>query len=213
LILNRLVYPYFEGIGADSRGQFPLPNSEKLLVPTGWRKIVQDVFASLGYDGKTPWMYKDSRISLIWPVWHVAFPHAKWVIVRRRTGDIVESCLKTNFMSAFKDPENCKAVGVETERDGWIWWVHEYEKRFVDMISTGLNVKIIWPERMVYGDFQQLYELMDWLGLSWNTDVLGYIDPKLWTARRKAKCHLVSQQRMSRQSYQHRSKEAASIHS
>ena len=122
---------------------------------------------------------------LFWPVWHYAFPKSKWVIVRRRTGDIVNSCLKTGFMRAFSNRNFQKAVGVDNERDGWIWWVQQHLTRFREMIDEGLNVKIVWPERMVDGDFSQMMELMDWLGLKWNPEVLTFIDNKLWKSRQK----------------------------
>ncbi len=68
---------------------------------------------------------------------------------------------------------------------GWIEWVRQYEQRFVEMITEGLNCKIIWPERMVYGDYQQLYELCEWLGLPWKSEALNFIDPLLWGSRVK----------------------------
>jgi hypothetical protein len=79
-------------------------------------------------------------------------------------------------MSAFKDPEVRQAVGVENERDGWLWWVHQHEKRFVEMIEQGLNCKVIWPERMMSGDYEQVYEMLDWVGLPWRSDVLAMVD-------------------------------------
>jgi hypothetical protein len=132
-----------------------------------------------------PWMYKGAKMCLMWPIWHHAFPNAKWVIVRRKTSDIISSCLKTNFMHAFSKEHCRKAVGVKSEFEGWLWWVHQHEKRFVEMITEGLNCKIVWPERMVRGDYEQLYETVEWLGLKWKTDVLEFVDPKLWKARRK----------------------------
>jgi hypothetical protein len=130
-------------------------------------------------------MYKGAKMVLVWPLWHYAFPNAKWIIVRRRTGDIINSCLKTSFMRAFTNLKNQKKVGVETERDGWLWWVRWHEQRFVEMIQEGLNVKVVWPERMVTGDYQQLYEAIEWAGLDWSSEIYNFIDPKLWKARRK----------------------------
>jgi hypothetical protein len=53
------------------------------------------------------------------------------------------------------------------------------------MITEGCNCKIIWPERMVDGDYDQLYELCDWLGLKWNNNSLKFIDTLLWKSRQK----------------------------
>ena len=57
------------------------------------------------------------------------------------------------------------------------------------MINEGLNIKVIWPERMIYKDYRQLYELMEWLGLKWNSKALTFIDSLLWgkTKRKEIK--------------------------
>jgi len=166
-VRDKIVKDYFDRNGFDNRGQFPLPKTEKIVIPMDWRKRIEMVMLEEGYK-HDQWMYKDAKSSLIWQVWNNAFPDAKWVIVRRRTGDIIQSCLKTGYMIAYEDSE------------GWIEWVHEYEKKYVEMIEAGLNCKIIWPERMVGGDFRQLIELIEWLGLKWKDEIKNDITPLLW---------------------------------
>jgi len=141
-------------------------------IPTDWKISVDAIMLMEGYK-EGAWMYKDSNISKMWKVWNYAYPDAKWIIVRRRSGDIVSSCMKTTYMTEHSTPE------------GWLEMVHEYEKYFVEMITEGLNCKVIWPERMVNGDYQQLYELCDWLGLTWNPEALNFIDSLLWKNRQK----------------------------
>ena len=128
-------------------------------------------------------MYKGAKMCLIWPILHFAFPDAKWVIVRRRTADIVNSCIRTNFMRAFRQQQNQKAVGAKDEAEGWLWWVHQHEMRFVEMMTEGLNCKVVWPGRMVRGDYKQMMETIEWLGLEWKSEVLSFIDPKLCHSR------------------------------
>lgn len=181
-IQEEVVNPYFNKIGADSLAQYPLPIVTD--IPINWRQEVEQLIIDEGYE-KSQWMYKDPKSSLIWQVWNFAFPNAKWIIVRRRTGDIIQSCLKTAFMSAFTREDNQKAVKVSSEQDGWLWWIHQYEKRFVEMIEAGLNCKVVWPERMVCGDYKQMYETLEWLGLSWNKEIVNLIDPLLWNSRQK----------------------------
>ena len=53
------------------------------------------------------------------------------------------------------------------------------------MIEAGLNCKVVWPERMVSGDYQQIHETLEWLGLKWNKEVINWIDPLLWYNRKK----------------------------
>jgi hypothetical protein len=173
-IKSNIVKSYFHRMGVDPRGQFPLPNTEDLSIPMDWRKRIEQIILEEGYQ-EGPWMYKGTGMSLVWPVWHYAFPNAKWIIVRRRTPDIIHSCLKTGYMNAYSESEE------------WKEWIHNYEKKFVEMITAGLNCKQIWPERMVTGDYQQLYEVLDWVSLSWNNELVNLINPLFWNSPQKKK--------------------------
>ena len=185
-IKETLEKPYLASIWADEMGQYPLPEKSRIKIPVTWQEQVEEIIIREGYKSGE-WFYKSAKACLLWRVWQSAFPRAKWVIVRRRTADIIESCKKTGYMRAFKDPLKCEAVGVETEEQGWLWWVHEYEKRFVEMITEGLDCKVVYPERLVYGDYSQLYETLDWLNLKWRVEIFNYIDPLLETSRKKEK--------------------------
>jgi len=181
---EQLVKPYLSSIGCDPKGQYPLPNPKKLVIPIDWGKRVEKLIKEDGYvDG--PWMYKGAKMCLFYPVWHYAFPNAKWIIVRRKDEDIVNSCLRTGFMNAFNDQGKVKAVKALNDKDAWYWWVRQHNKRFVEMIEDGLNCKQIHPERMIKGDYSQIHEMLEWLGLPWNSDIPNFIEPKLWTARQK----------------------------
>ena len=181
-IRNETVKPYLRNMRVDSMGQYPLPDRNTLQVPVNWASQIKQVMQNQGHKGG-PWFYKGAKMCLTWPVWHYAFPNAKWIIVRRRTGDIVNSCMKTSFMRAFTRKETQRKVNAESEKDGWIWWVRQHEQCFIEMIQTGLNVKVVWPERMVTGDYQQMYETLEWLGLPWKSEVTSFIEPKLWKSR------------------------------
>jgi len=153
----------------------PYLDWEKLqpgLIPCIWKKAVSDVMIRDGYK-EGPWMYKDSTSTLIWPVWQDAYPDAKWIIVRRKTNDIVNSCMKTTYMTEYDTKE------------GWLEMVHKYEKHFNEMVAAKLNYKELWPERMVQGDYSQLYSVVEWAGLTWNDKALEYIESLLWGAKQK----------------------------
>jgi hypothetical protein len=185
-IKETLEKPYLVSVWADEMGQYPLPEKRRIKIPLTWKESVEEIMEREGYKNGE-WFYKSSKACLLWEIWNNAYPRAKWIIVRRRTGDIVESCKKTGYMKAFKDVDKQRAVGVVSEDEGWLWWVHEYEKRFVEMITAGLDCKVIYPGRLVYGDYSQLYEMLDWLRLKWNRKIFDYIDPLLETARKKEK--------------------------
>lgn len=164
---------YLKSIGVDPKGQNPLPDTKNLPLLQSWKPMVEERILEDGYkDG--PWFYKGARTCLTWPLWHFAFPNAKWVIVRRRSEDIAESCLKTSFMNGYSTYEE------------WIKWINHHENCFVEMIKAGLNVKMVWPDRMVKGNYEQMYELIDWLDLSWKAEeVMKFIEPRLWKSKIK----------------------------
>lgn len=175
--------PYLSFIGCDTKGQYPLPDTEKLLIPNDWGDKVRAIFESEGYTSG-PWMIKLARACLTWPVWHHAFPNAKWIIVRRRDTDIIDSCMNTAFMNHYTTPE------------GWQGWVDHHKKCFVEMVEAGLNVKQIWPERMIISDYSAVHDMIDWLGLTWKPEeVENFISPKLWHSRRKVITNLVEKQK------------------
>lgn len=183
-IREAITKPYLRSLGVDPLGQYPLPDVATLLIPNDWRAKVEQVFRDEGYKSG-PLFYKGAKCCLFWPVWHHAFPNARWIIVRRHRQDIITSCMKTGFMRAFGIRQNQRAVGASSEKEGWAWWVEQHLIRFREMQDAGLNCRVIWPEKMIQGDYQPLYETMEWLGLEWNSKVLSFIDPKLWRARRK----------------------------
>lgn len=156
---------YKEKLNIPINGQKPLPNISDLQPVSDWGLSIAHLLEDKGYDRKKPWLYKSSRITQIWPIWNQAYPNAKWIIVRRRTGDIIQSCMKTGFMKAYSD------------QVGWLGWIHAHEKLFVSMIEKGCNCKVIWPERMASGDFNQMQEVIEWLGLTWNPEIQKAIEP------------------------------------
>jgi hypothetical protein len=94
--------------------------------------------------------------------------------------------MNTGFMTSFAMKKIQEAVGVKNERDGWLWWVNKHLDKFREIQDSGVNVKVVWPERMVEGDYQQMMETIEWLGLKWNGPaVYDFIEPRLWKARRK----------------------------
>lgn len=161
----------------------PMKETTSLTMPLGWELSVLSSLEKQGWDGQQ-WMSKSSYHARLWPFWHYAFPNAKWIIVRRRTGDVIQSCVKTGYMKTFKTPDNLKQIGVTSEEEGWLWWVHQYEKKFVEMIQHGLNCRVVWPERMVDGDYSQIKEMIEWLGLKWNNKTPEVIHPLLEKSRR-----------------------------
>jgi len=114
-------------------------------------------------------MYKGAKMCLMWTLWDRAFPDAKWIIVRRRSEDIISSCMKTGFMSKYKD------------RNGWLGWVREHVKRFKEMYENKLNIREVFPQEMIDGNYIDIESIIEWLGLEWKEQtVKDFISPDLW---------------------------------
>jgi len=166
LTIKRLVSNYYTSVlKVPENGQKPLPNVSALNLDIDWEKAIGSLLIQEGYKGDRPWMYKSFRIAQTWPIWASIYPDAKWVIVRRKTPDIIQSCLKTAFMNAY------------TDKEGWLDWVHQHENLFIDIIKSNANYIEIWPERMAIGDYSQIYEMLEWLGLEWNDSILTLTRP------------------------------------
>jgi len=174
-IRQNLVKAYLRKIGADPLGQNPLPNKRQVFEVNDreameWRSRIQSIIQHQGYiDGD--WFYKGAKSCLYWYLWHLAFPNAKWVIVRRNAQDIANSCMRTSFMRAYKNKE------------GWIKWVDIHKRRFEEMKIAKLDVIEFWPSLVINGDFKHIEELTDFLGLEYkkNEQLLrSFIDPSLY---------------------------------
>lgn len=169
-IREKLVKPYLLSLGVDPKGQYPLPDVANLTQPLGWRKFIEDTMVEQGY--KTgPWYYKGAKMCLIYPIWVHAFPDAKWVIVRRSKADIVNSCMRTGFMRAYKDEA------------GWGRWVDHHLWCF-DMMKRDLGDRVVefWPSEIFVGDNLEPAEtLVKSLGLPFDRRaVSNFVERRLY---------------------------------
>lgn len=177
-VIKQEVSLYYAKNGWDITGQYPLPDLTNIKAIPDWKESIYDALLFDGYaDGL--WGYKSGRIGQIWPIWNAAFPDAKWIIVRRRSADVINSCQKTAYMTAFESPSIREAVNANTDRDGWLWWIHQHEQNFRDMVEAGVNCRVIWPERILDGDYSQIYDMLDWLGIPCNKEILKTLNSAL----------------------------------
>jgi len=185
-IRNELLKPYFADIRYDPRGQYPLPKSiNNLPEQENLSNKLKDIIKEQGYeDGK--YYYKGAKIILIWPVWKKAFPNSKWVLVRRNVNDIADSCARTSFMDTFSKKYFQSKIGVNTEKEGWKWWAKFHIKRINEMLESDIKIKQVWPSKIINGDFSEIKNTVEWLGLDWNKEkIKNFIEPKYWNNKDK----------------------------
>lgn len=173
IIREQICKPFLRSIGADVLGQSPLPDMNNLQSFSGafintWRERVIRAIGRKEEDDKA-WFYKGAKTCLMWPVWHSAFPKAKWIIVRRDTEKIIDSCLSTLFMKAY------------STREGWRGWVQEHEKRFAEMRKNNLDVTEIWAQDIIDGDYSIIRQFVKENNLTWDeSKVTDFISKDLW---------------------------------
>jgi len=167
-VRDSIMTPYFKQIKADLMGQYPLPNSDSLVPAPLLKTIFEFEMKRQGCGEDSIAFYKDFRLCLVWPIWHAAFPSARWVVVRRKEEDVVASCLKTGYMKAYKS------------EPGWSMWLGEYLNRFERMRDAGLNVVEVWPTKFVEGDFIEIKDAIDKLGLKWEEErIANFLNPEI----------------------------------
>lgn len=161
-------------LGCDPTGVVKLPALESLPDVDDLKEKVCTAIANEGYAGTVPWVFKDAKLTLLWPIWQRAFPEARWIIVRRDTEDIIRSCLRTHFMVAHsRDPAF------------WAAFVDAYLERLAALRDSGVWCREIWPRDLVAGNREGLAALVEELGLDWNERaVRRFVRPRYWHAPR-----------------------------
>jgi len=173
-VISALFKNHLQLYNVDVDGQFPLPNESIPVIPT-FEKKLEELLPLQGYKGHQQWVYKGHLSCLLWQTWRVYFPNAKWLFVRRKPTDVINSCIKTGYMTAYKSPIVCKHIGVENETQGWQRWIDFYEGQINHIISSGVDYKTIWPDRMEAGDYSQMSDILDWAGLGWKSKIIHEI--------------------------------------
>jgi hypothetical protein len=91
-------------------------------------------------------------------------------------------------MCGFSSKERQQEIGVSSEREAWLWWVKQHELIFQEMVAAGLNIKVVWPEDLVDGNYDSVKEILNWVELPFDEEMLRKeIDPMLWKSRNNRK--------------------------
>lgn len=169
-ICRTVVKRYLKTLNSDPLGQCSWPDLRN-LDPTEnnpFHKLLE-IIQEDGWDGDCPWYYKEPKMCLIWPAVHNVYPDAKWVICRRNSSDIIRSCKRTAwFRSTLK-----------TEQQWTTWLNHHLDA--LEQIKDNCQAREVWPYRFLNGDFSELVDVLDWLGLHFNEEVANeFVDRSLW---------------------------------
>ena len=165
--------PILQQLDCDPLGVHKLPVLDSLPTIDWVEEKVRTNLTTEGYPGTIPWVFKDPKLSLIWPIWRHAFPQARWIIVRRDVEDVVRSCLRTHFM-----------VHHSTDPAFWRTFADAYLERLAELQQSEVWYREIWPRDVVAGDRQALRGLVEDLEMSWNERaVRRLVKPRFWHSR------------------------------
>jgi hypothetical protein len=176
--MRQLVTQSFKENVCDPDAQFPLPTAYFLFTENFRSRCFGTILREReGKQGQ--WFYKDNRLPLVWQEMNKIFPSAKWVVVLRDDNSILKSCEKTGFMKAFSKSYILQQIGKETAIDGWKWWLQQYKDRIMEM-QYSLNMRIIYPEKMMHGNYEEIKSVVGWCGGVWKEkETKDFIQPKL----------------------------------
>jgi hypothetical protein len=159
-----------EELGGDPFGVRSLPPLAALAPRPDLARWVLEEIAAQGYLGERPWLFKDPKLCLLWPVWRRAFPTARWIVVRRPAADVVASCLRTPFLSYHS-------------RDPTFWeeFVGHYQARLDALTLSGVWWRELTPQHLFAGDLTELEAVVHELGLDWDPGASrAFLLPAAW---------------------------------
>ena len=170
ILREQVIKQMLRQLGCDPLGVQKLPPLGNLPRIQNLQDIIRQVLGSEGYANSHPWLFKDAKLTLLWPAFMYAFPNARWVIVRRDVNEVIDSCLNTAFMSQHS-----------LDRSFWKRWADEYLDRLEQLKSATGSCYEIWPGALMEGDLTEMNILATSLGLEWEDHTVSqFIDRSFW---------------------------------
>lgn len=132
--------------------------------------IIQKIIEEDGHRDDMPWLYKDAKLTILWPIYKKAFPDATWIIVKRDEDGFINLCLHTHFMKQHSE-----------NRDFWKKFAHEYQIRIEALKDSGARTLEISSPNIIGGNLESLKELVTKIGLDYREKELKeFICPAYW---------------------------------
>ncbi|WP_375175365.1 sulfotransferase [Pseudooceanicola sp.] len=153
-IRDGIVKPMLTALGADPLGVRNLPPWDVLPPDPSLRARVMAQLTAEGYEGTTPWGFKDPKLTLLWRVFDQAFPDAIWVIVSRSRDKVIDSLCRTSFLARHS-----------TSPEYWAPFCNAYDHRLNLLRTSGARVYDVDSDALSGGDFRQVERVIDATGL------------------------------------------------
>jgi len=170
LLREKLTKPLLTSLGCDPLGVKTLPDFNQVPAVKGLSEAFQGLLQADNYSGNQPWMYKDAKLTLLWPLYAQVFPDARWVIVRRNSEAIIASCMRTHFMA-----HHSQSIAF------WRDFVAQYQLRLNALLASNFKVFEISADSLIRDNSVEFLTLADALDLSVNLNAIkDFVSPHLW---------------------------------
>ena len=152
-----LVKPVLRDLGVDPLGVRSFPPWDALPSFPGLKQVMLSAIEKEGYDFRSPWGFKDPKLTLIWPLLDRAFPNAVWVIVTRARDKVLNSLCRTSFMARHS-----------SSPEYWLPFCAAYDHRLDLLRGSGAEVHEIDSDALSDGDVGQLRPVLKDAGLKFD---------------------------------------------
>ena len=173
-IREQVIKGMLRSSGCDPLGVTKLPPLDVNWSSNAVAAAFSQVLKHQDYDDKSPWLYKDAKMTLLWPVIHKVYPSATWVIVRRDPKALVKSFLRTSFMSQHSKSSRF-----------WKKFIDEYISRLDALKKSNANYIELDSGEVIAGNYAQLEKLLLSMNLSLNAGKVNqFVSPDLWERKK-----------------------------
>jgi len=167
-------------LGADPRGVDPLPPADTSMFDIKYTssQLRFDVVSLIEEDGYCvgPWLFKDAKMSYLWPFYDLAFSDLEpvWVVVVRPDHEVIDSCMRTGFMRSGRQGGQ--------DREFWVDWLLETRLRLGRLAAdASWQVVHVSSRDLMRGDYSAMVDVCRCAGLEYNEQAIaGWVDPKAW---------------------------------
>lgn len=147
-IRENVLKPLIKANGGDPLGQKSFPNLETVK----GSGLLDKFAAHIGVPIDARTLYKDPKLTLVWPAFAAAFPNAKWIVVRRDIESQIDALIRVPFINVHG-----------SDREAWAAWVREYKWR-LDMLLEETDAMEVRPADFIQ-DPAELESIADFVGL------------------------------------------------
>lgn len=163
-------------MGYDVHGRNPIPREalETAMTVEQFRYLVGKSLEYDGYLNNIPWLYKECKLALMWPIWKTSYPNARWVLVKRNRKDNIESLMRTRFMHHNSKPG---------ERDEAFWdnWIDRYYQGMEEIKESGVEYYEVDTDKIISGDFDGIKQVCEVSDLSFSEEQCKqFVDERYW---------------------------------